>query len=56
MEYANVPLIHAVLMKHGLANLNELQTVYSASDAYYMYEITIVDNYNQRLADSASHR
>ena len=32
-----------------MVTLNELQTVYSAEDAYDLYEILSVNKYNERL-------
>jgi len=34
-------------MSQGLASLFELQTVYSYEDAWLMFEIALVNNYNK---------
>lgn len=35
-------------MSHGMATLNELQTVYGLQDVYDMIEVIMVDSYNKR--------
>lgn len=37
------------IVSHHLATLYELQTIYSFSDALDMYEIIVINNYNERV-------
>ena len=39
-----------MICSRRLANLHELQTIYSLEDAYDMLEIIAVDNHNEALA------
>jgi len=45
-----VPHIIGLLVSRRLATLIDLQTVYSAQDAYNLLEIMTVDSYNDHLA------
>ena len=38
-----------VIISKRMATLNELQTVYGTEDAYNLYEIIAVNNYNESL-------
>lgn len=38
-----------VIVSHKLATLYELQTIYSYNDALDLYEIAVVNNYNEQV-------
>lgn len=50
VNYGNICGILGVLVSKKMATLNDLQTVYSLEDAYLLYEIITVDNYNERIS------
>lgn len=37
------------IVSHHFATLHELQTIYSFPDALDMYEIIVINNYNERV-------
>ena len=47
MAYPTIPALIGVIVTRRLATLHELQTVYSLDDAYDLYEIAVVNNYNE---------
>lgn len=47
LEYLNVPAIIGTIVSSRLATLAELQSVYSAEDAYNFLEIISINNYNE---------
>lgn len=49
MVYPNVPRVIGVLISARMTTLHELDSVYSLNDAYDLWEILRVDNYNQQL-------
>ena len=49
IEYPTVPGIIGVVVSKRLATLFELQTIYSLDDAYDMYEVILVNNYNESV-------
>ena len=49
IQYPTVPGIVGVVISKGMATLFELQTVYSLDDLYDMYEVILVNNYNESL-------
>ena len=48
IEYPTVPGLIGVVVSSGFATLYELQTVYSYEDMIDLYEIVLVNNYNER--------
>lgn len=48
IEYPTVPGLIGVVVSSGFATLHELQTVYSYEDMIDLYEIVLVNNYNER--------
>lgn len=47
----------AVIVTKKLATLYELQTIYSLEDAFDMYEIIAVNNYNEwRISEEVSRK
>lgn len=42
-----------IVVSRRLATLHELQTIYSAEDAYDMLEIITVDNHNQAVRNGS---
>jgi hypothetical protein len=50
IEYPTVPGLIGVVVSSGFATLYELQTVYSYEDMIDLYEITLVNNYNESKA------
>ena len=48
-EYQNVPDVIATIISKKFATLHELETVYSARDAYDLLEISSIDDYNRNL-------
>lgn len=49
VNYGNICGILGELITSRLATLDELQTVYGLEDAYLLYEIIRVNNYNERI-------
>ena len=49
IQYPTVSGIVGVIISRGMATLFELQEVYSWEDAYNMYEVILVNNYNESL-------
>lgn len=47
-DYPNVSGLIGTIVSHKLATLHELQTIYSYDDALDMYEMIVVNNYNER--------
>ena len=50
MDYKNVDPFIATIVGDGKATLNELNTVYSYEDAYTLWEIIVINRYNEYLA------
>lgn len=48
IEYPTVPGLIGVVVSSQYATLHELQTVYSYEDMIDLYEIVLVNNYNER--------
>lgn len=46
---ANVSPMLSTIINKGSATMRELQEYYTMEDALNLYEIIIVDNYNQRV-------
>lgn len=53
-DYANVSGMVGVLTARGMATMDQLDTVYSLSDALNMLEIIQVQNYNEWVAGEAA--
>lgn len=56
-----MPAMLGVIVTRRLATLHELQTVYSLDDAYDLYEVAVVNNYNEwknaeEVRKNAGHR
>lgn len=49
----NISAVLGAIVSSRLATLHELDTVYSAEDAYLMLEVLSVDAHNRRLASEA---
>jgi hypothetical protein len=49
IQYPTVPGIVGVVISKGMATLFDLQTKYSLDDLYDMYEVILVNNYNESL-------
>ena len=49
IEYPSVSGLIGVVISKRLATLFELQTIYSLDDLYDMYEVILVNNYNESL-------
>ena len=50
MDYPNVRGYLGAITTAGQATLNELKTIYSIQDALMMFEIVMVNRYNEYLA------
>ena len=50
MDYKNIDGFIGALIAEGKASLNELKTVYTLEDAFYMWEVIAVTRYNEFLA------
>ena len=50
IEYPSVPALLGVVISKKLATLHELQGLYSYDDLWDLYEIVLVNNYNESLA------
>ena len=48
IEYPTVSALIGVVVSSKFATLYELQTIYSYEDMIDMYEIVLVNNYNER--------
>ena len=49
-SYRNIDTLIGVLISTGKATLHELKTVYTLQDAYQLYEIAVIDYYNEQQA------
>ena len=49
IEYPSVPALLGVVISKKLATLRELQGLYSYDDLWDLYEIVLVNNYNESL-------
>ena len=49
IEYPTVSGLVGVVISKKMATLFELQTIYSLDDLYDMYEVILVNNYNESL-------
>ena len=49
IEYPTVSGLVGVVISKQMATLFELQTIYSLDDLYDMYEVILVNNYNESL-------
>ena len=49
MDYPNVSGLVGTIVSHRLATLAELQTIYSYEDALDLYEVAVVNNYNENI-------
>jgi hypothetical protein len=54
-EYVNIIGIHGALITSNLATLHELQSIYSAKDAYDLFELLSVNRYNERIINGNSN-
>lgn len=45
--YPNVEPLFGFLISQGLCTLNELRTIYTLGDAFYLYEAVAVPRYNE---------
>ena len=50
MDYTNVKGFIAAIITERFATLNELKTIYSLEDAYDLWEVIMVNRYNEYLA------
>lgn len=58
-QYPNVPPILGLLVSRRICSLNELRTIYSLADAYWMYEAIMVPQYNlwkEQKAQETRHK
>ena len=53
IDAPNLPRIIAAAMGSGKVTLHELETYYSAEDAYLVVEVAAVDSYNSFLVNKA---
>ncbi len=51
IDAPNLPRIIAAALGTGKATLHELETYYSAEDAYLIVEVAAVDSYNSYLVN-----
>lgn len=50
VDYKNIDGFIGAIVESGKATLHELKTIYSLEDAFDMWEIIIVNRYNEYLA------
>ena len=50
IEYPSVPALLGVVVSRKLATLNELQVLYSYEDLWDLYEIVLVNAYNESVS------